>query len=104
MISRRSSRPLQDAGSCAEQIALLRFTDGITFETKLGDLGTLLSFSRIDPDCPTDEVLNVACLEPGLSRDFTFPSRACGGSNSQFSVRLRLQIQKLAKRCLCMFN
>jgi type IV secretory pathway VirB4 component len=58
MFSRRSSGPLQDAGSCAEQIALLRFIDDITFETKLGDLGILLSFSGIDPDCRTDEVLN----------------------------------------------
>jgi type IV secretion system protein VirB4 len=58
MFSRRSSSPLQDAGSCAEQVALLRFIDGITFETKLGDLGILLSFSGIDPDCRTDELLN----------------------------------------------
>src|SRR5437588_5602563 len=58
MLSRRSSSPLQDAGSCAEQIALLRFLNDITFETKLGDLGILLSFSGIDPDCRTDEVLN----------------------------------------------
>jgi type IV secretory pathway VirB4 component len=58
MFSRRSSSPLQDAGSCTEQIALLRFIDDITFETKLGDLGILLSFSGIDPDCRTDEVLN----------------------------------------------
>ena len=58
MFSRRSSSPLQDAGSCAEQIALLRFIDDITFETKLGDLGMLLSLSGIDPDCRTDEALN----------------------------------------------
>jgi type IV secretory pathway VirB4 component len=58
VFSRRSSSPLQDAGSCAEQIALLRFIDDITFETKLGDLGILLSFSGIDPDCRTDEVLD----------------------------------------------
>lgn len=58
MFSRRSSSPLQDAGSCAEQIALLRFINDITFETKLGDLGMLLSFFGIDPDCRTDEVLN----------------------------------------------
>src|SRR5690349_5417395 len=58
MFSRRSSSPLQDAGSCAEQIALLRFVDDITFETKLGDLGIILSFSGIDPDCRTDEMLH----------------------------------------------
>ena len=58
MFSRRSSSPLQDAGSCAEQIALLRFIDDIMFETKLGDLGMILSFSGIDPDCRPDEVLN----------------------------------------------
>jgi len=58
MFSRSSSSPLQDAGSCAEQIALLRFIDDITFETKLGDLGILLSFSGIDPDCRTDEMLH----------------------------------------------
>jgi type IV secretory pathway VirB3-like protein len=57
LMSRRSSSPLQDAGSCAEQIALLRFIDDITFETKLGDLGMLLSLSGIDPDCRTDEML-----------------------------------------------
>src|SRR5438270_12745087 len=58
MVSRRSSSPLQDAGSCAEQIALLRFINDITFETKLGDLGMLLSFVGIDTDCRTDEVLS----------------------------------------------
>lgn len=58
MIFRGSSSPLQDAGLCAAQVALLRFIDGITFETKLGDLGMLLSFSGIDPDCRTDEILN----------------------------------------------
>ena len=59
MFSRRSSNPLQDAGACADQIALLRFIDDITFETKLGDLGILLSLSGIDPDCRTDEALHV---------------------------------------------
>ncbi|MGA8595081.1 MAG: hypothetical protein WB676_10095 [Bryobacteraceae bacterium] len=58
MFSRRSSSPLQDAGACADEIALLRFIDDITFETKLGDLGILLSLSGIDPDCRTDEELN----------------------------------------------
>jgi type IV secretory pathway VirB4 component len=58
MFSRGLSNSLPDAGSCAEHIALLRFVDDITFETKLGDLGILLSFSGIDPDCRTDEVLN----------------------------------------------
>src|SRR5436305_12541 len=58
MSSRRSSSLLQDAGACADEIALLRFIDDITFETKLGDLGMLLSLSGIDPDCRTDEVLN----------------------------------------------
>jgi type IV secretion system protein VirB4 len=58
MFSRRPSSSLPDAGSCAEHIALWRFVDDITFETKLGDLGIFLSFSGIDPDCRTDEVLN----------------------------------------------
>jgi hypothetical protein len=58
MFSRRSLSSLPDAGCCAEQIALLRFIDDITFETKLGDLGILLSLSGIDPDCRTDETLN----------------------------------------------
>jgi type IV secretory pathway VirB4 component len=58
MFSRRSPNPLQDAGACANEIALLRFIDNTTFETKLGDLGILLSFSGIDPDCRTDEALN----------------------------------------------
>ena len=49
MFSRRSSSPLQDAGSCAEQTALLRFIDDIPFETNLGDLGIPFSFSGIDP-------------------------------------------------------
>jgi type IV secretory pathway VirB4 component len=57
-MSRRSSGALQDAGSCADQIALLRFINDITFETKLGDLGMILSFSGIDPDCRTEDVLN----------------------------------------------
>lgn len=55
MFSRRS---LQDAGSCANEIALLRFIDNTIFETKLGDLGIFLSLSGIDPDCRTDEALN----------------------------------------------
>jgi type IV secretion system protein VirB4 len=58
MFSRRSSNPLQDAGACADEIALLRFIDNTTFETKLGDLGIILSLSGIDPDCRTDEVLH----------------------------------------------
>ena len=58
MFSRRSPNPLQDAGACANEIALLRFIDNTIFETKLGDLGILLSFSGIDPDCRTDEALN----------------------------------------------
>src|ERR1700760_4112824 len=58
MFSRRSSSSLPDAGCCAEHIALARFVDDITFETKLGDLGIFLSFSGIDPDCRTDESLN----------------------------------------------
>ena len=58
MFSRRSPNPLQDAGACAHEIALLRFTDDTIFETKLGDLGILLSLSGIDPDCRTDEALN----------------------------------------------
>ena len=58
MFSRRSSSPLQDAGACADEIALLRFIDDITFETKLGGLGILLSLAAADPDCQTDEVLN----------------------------------------------
>jgi hypothetical protein len=56
MFSRRSSSSLPDAGSCAEHIASVRFVDDITFETKLGDFGMLLSFSRIDRDCRRDEV------------------------------------------------
>jgi type IV secretion system protein TrbE len=58
MFSRRSPNPLQDAGACANEIALLRFIDNTVFETKLGDLGILLSLSGIDPDCRTDEALN----------------------------------------------
>jgi type IV secretion system protein VirB4 len=58
MFSRRSSNPLQGAGACADQIAVLRFIDDTTFETKLGDLGILLTLSGIDPDCRTDEALN----------------------------------------------
>jgi hypothetical protein len=58
MFSRRSLSALPDAGSCAEQVALLRFIDGITFETKLGDLGIFLSFSRTYLDCRTDEALH----------------------------------------------
>jgi type IV secretory pathway VirB4 component len=58
MFSRRSPSSLPDAGCCAEQIALLRYIDDITFETKLGDLGILLSLTGIDPDCRTDETLN----------------------------------------------
>jgi hypothetical protein len=58
MFSRRSSNPLQDAGACADEIAPSRFIDNTIFETKLGDLGMLLSVSGIDPDCWTDEVLN----------------------------------------------
>jgi type IV secretory pathway VirB4 component len=57
MSSRGSSGLLQDAGACADEIALLRFIDDITFETKLGDLGMILSLTGIDPDCRTDEVL-----------------------------------------------
>jgi hypothetical protein len=38
------------------KLALLRFIDDITFETKLGDLGILLSFSGIGPDDRRDEV------------------------------------------------
>lgn len=55
MFSRRSPNPLQDAGACANEIALLRFIDNTIFETKLGDLGILLSLSGIDPGCRTDE-------------------------------------------------
>src|SRR5690242_3044054 len=58
MFSRRSPNPLQDAGACAHEIALLRFIDNTIFETKLGDLGILLSLSGIDPDCRTNEALN----------------------------------------------
>ena len=46
MISRRSSSLLQDAGACADEIALLRFITDTIFETKLGDLGILLSTTR----------------------------------------------------------
>src|SRR5690349_25013483 len=58
MFSRRSPNPLQDAGACANEIALLRFIDNTIFETKLGDLGILLSLSGIDPDCRTGEALH----------------------------------------------
>src|SRR6185312_4547045 len=58
MCSRRLPNPLQDAGACANEIALLRFIDNTIFETKLGDLGILLSLSGIDPDCRTDEMLH----------------------------------------------
>jgi type IV secretory pathway VirB4 component len=58
MFSHRSSSLVQGAGACADEIALLRFIDDITFETKLGDLGMILSLAGIDPDCRTDEVLN----------------------------------------------
>lgn len=43
MFSPRSSSLLQDAGACADKIALLRFTNDISFETNVGDLGVLLS-------------------------------------------------------------
>jgi len=49
MFSRRSPNPLQDAGACAHEIALLQFIDNTIFETKPGDLGILLSISGIDP-------------------------------------------------------
>jgi hypothetical protein len=58
VFSRRSSSPLQDAGSCAEQIALLRFIDDITFETKLGDLGMLSYLWRSVSDLHQFEVLD----------------------------------------------
>jgi type IV secretion system protein VirB4 len=58
MFSRRLPSPLPDAGACATEIALLRFLNTITFETKLGDLGILLSLSGIDPDCRTEEALH----------------------------------------------
>ena len=47
MFSRRSPNPLQDAGACANEIALLRFIDNTIFETKLGDLGILFPFPAL---------------------------------------------------------
>jgi type IV secretion system protein VirB4 len=53
-----SGNPLRHAGGCAAEIALSRFINTTVFETKLGDLGMILSLSGIDPDCRTDEALN----------------------------------------------
>jgi type IV secretory pathway VirB4 component len=58
MFSRRSRNPLRNAGACAAEIALLRFVNDTVFETKLGDLGMILSLVGIDSDCRTDETLN----------------------------------------------
>jgi type IV secretion system protein VirB4 len=55
---RSSSNPLRRAGACASEIALSRFINSTVFETKLGDLGMVLSMVGIDPDCRTEEVLN----------------------------------------------
>src|SRR5258708_13913549 len=54
-----SSNPLRRAGACTSEIALSRFINKSVFETKLGDLGMILSLVGIDPDCRTDETLNV---------------------------------------------
>jgi type IV secretion system protein TrbE len=58
MFSRRSRNPLRNAGASVSEIALLRFVNDTVFETKLGDLGMVLSVVGIDPDCRTDETLN----------------------------------------------
>jgi hypothetical protein len=42
MFSRRSSGSLKDPGEFADDIALLRSKDDVTFETNPDDLGTLL--------------------------------------------------------------
>src|SRR5260370_38558268 len=55
---RSSSNPLRRAGACTSEIALSRFINESIFETKLGDLGMVLSLVGIDPDCRTDETLN----------------------------------------------
>src|ERR1700759_5074396 len=50
---------LKRAGTATAELALSRFINGAVFETKLGDLGLILSLVGIDPDCRTDAVLNV---------------------------------------------
>jgi hypothetical protein len=55
---RSSGNPLRRAGASVSEIALSRFINHTVFETKLGDLGMLLSLVGIDPDCRTDEMLN----------------------------------------------
>jgi type IV secretion system protein TrbE len=55
---RSSGNPLRRAGASVSEIALSRFINHTVFETKLGDLGMLLSLVGIDPDCRTDEALN----------------------------------------------
>jgi type IV secretion system protein VirB4 len=56
---RSLDHPLRHAGACATEIALSRFISKTVFETELGDLGLILSLIGIDPDCRTDEALNV---------------------------------------------
>ena len=55
---RSSGNPLRRAGASVSEIAVSRFINHTVFETKLGDLGMLLSLVGIDPDCRTDEMLN----------------------------------------------
>jgi type IV secretory pathway VirB4 component len=55
---RSPGNPLRHAGASVSEIALSRFINHTVFETKLGDLGMLLSLVGIDPDCRTDEMLN----------------------------------------------
>jgi type IV secretion system protein TrbE len=55
---RSPGNPLRRAGASVSEIALSRFINHTVFETKLGDLGMLLSLVGIDPDCRTDEALN----------------------------------------------
>ena len=58
LFSRRSLNPLQDAAHAPTKSPCCNSSITPIFETKLGDLGTLLSFSGIDPDCQTDEAVN----------------------------------------------
>jgi type IV secretion system protein VirB4 len=58
MMFRSSGNPLRRAGASVSEIALLRFINQTVFETKLGDLGIVLSLVGIDPDCRTDESLH----------------------------------------------
>jgi hypothetical protein len=87
---RSSGNPLRRAGASVSEIALSRFINHNVFETKLGDLGMLLSLVGIDPDCRTDEMLNA------LHADSNRPS----GSSTIGSACTRTLSKVLAPRRL----